>query len=198
MSTWQAYLKGIYYDPSNPASFSGTDKIFNYVRKHGQYDITKYKIRKWLQSQESYSIQKPYTRPQNRTSIVVAGIDDQWSMDLADMIKYAKYNDGCKYILVVVDVFPKYLWPRNLKDKTGESVALALTNILRGSRKPNRVRSDMEQEFRSKKVQAVFKKNGIRHFYSTNENKSSISERSIKFLKSRITRYMTYKQTKIH
>ena len=114
MSTWQAYVKEIYYDPSNPASFFGPDKLFQYVKKHGQYDITKYKIRKWVQSQESYTIQRPYRRPQNRTSIIVAGIDDQWSMDLMDMIKYAKYNEGYKYILVVVDVFSKYMWLRKL------------------------------------------------------------------------------------
>ena len=195
MSTWQSYLKDIYYNPANPGSFLGVNKLFNYVKKQGKYEISKYRIRKWLQSQEAYSIQRPYRRPQNRTSIVVAGIDDQWSMDLADMIKYASYNDGYKYVLVVVDVFSKYLWVRKLKDKTGSSVAYALTDIFKGGRKPNRMRSDMGQEFRSKKVQAVFKENHIRHFYSTNEMKSSISERTIKVLKSRITRYMTYKQS---
>ena len=79
-------------------------------------------------------------------------------------------------------------------DKTGETVPLTLLDIFKGSRRPNRVRSDMGQEFRSRKVQTVFKENNIRHFYSTNEMKSSISERTIKTLKSRITRYMTYKQ----
>jgi hypothetical protein len=56
------------------------------------------------------------------------------------------------------------------------------------------VSSDMGQEFRTRKVQAVFKDNSIRYFYSRSEMKSSISERTIKTLKSRITRYMTYKQ----
>lgn len=195
MSGWEAYLKDIYYDTSNPASFSGPDKLFQYVKKHGRYDISKYKIRKWLQSQETYSIQRSYRRPNNRTRIVVAGIDDQWSMDLADMIKYSKYNDGIKYILIVVDVFSKYLWLRKLMDKTGESVSVALMDILRGPRRPRKLRSDMGQEFRSKKVQAILKKYNIRHFYSTNEVKSSIAERALKTLKSRITRFMTYKNS---
>ena len=60
-------------------------------------------------------------------------------MDLADMIKYAMYNDGLKYILVIVDVFSKYLWLWKLKGKTGESVAEALSNISRGSRIPKRI-----------------------------------------------------------
>lgn len=88
------YLKDIYYDPLNPASFSGPDKLFQYVKKRGRYDISKYKIRKWLQSQETYSMHRPYRRPQNRISIVVARKVDQWSMDLADMTKYSQYNDA--------------------------------------------------------------------------------------------------------
>ena len=107
-------------------------------------------------------MQRPYRRPQRRTSIVTAGIDDQWSMDLADMIKYATYNDGLKYILVIVDVFSKYLWLWKLKGKTGESVAEALSNIFRESRIPNRIRSDMGQELRSKKVQILLKNTDIR------------------------------------
>lgn len=65
--------------------------------------------------------------------------------DLADMTKYAKYNDRNKYILVVVDVLSKFVWLRNVRDKIGESVALALTSILKGHRKPNRTTSDMGQ-----------------------------------------------------
>jgi hypothetical protein len=51
---------------------------------------SKYKLRKWLSSQEPYSLQRLYRRPQHRTSIVVAGIDDQWSADLMDLVKIAK------------------------------------------------------------------------------------------------------------
>ena len=54
-------------------------------------------------------------------------------------------NDRNKYILVVVDVRSKFLWLRKVRYKTGESVALALTDILKGPRKPNRTMSDMGQ-----------------------------------------------------
>ena len=29
------YLKNIYYNPSNPASFSGPDKLYQFVKKMG-------------------------------------------------------------------------------------------------------------------------------------------------------------------
>lgn len=117
MSDWEDYLKQIYYDPSKPASFSGPDKLYNFVKKDGKYTISKYKIRKWLQRQEPYSLQRAIRKPRQTTHINVAGIDDQWSADLMDMVKFAKYNRGFNYVLVVIDVFSKYLWLRPLKDK---------------------------------------------------------------------------------
>ena len=192
--SWEDYLKKIYYNPSNPASFSGPQKLFAFVKKDGKYSISKYKIRKWLQNQEPYSVQRPVKRPMKRTNIIVAGIDDQWSADLMDMVTFSKYNDGYNYILVVIDVFSKYLWVRKLKDKKGSSVASAFEDIFK-ERSPRRIRTDKGQEFGSRLVQAVFKKKGIKHFYALNEVKASVSERVLKTIKVKIYRYFTYKQT---
>ena len=195
MASWERYLKKIYYDPSNAASFAGPEKLYHFVKRDRKFNISKYKIKKWLQRQEAYSIQRPLRRPQNRTNIIVAGIDDQWSADLMDMVKFAKYNDGYSYVLVVIDVFSKYLWLRNLKDKKGDSVAKAFQDILKEGRKPNRIRSDKGQEFRARSVQLIFKTHGIRHFYALNMVKASISERVLKTIKSKIYRYFSYKQS---
>jgi len=46
MPSWEDYLQEIYYNPANPAIFSGPDKLFRYVRKIGKYVISKYKIKK--------------------------------------------------------------------------------------------------------------------------------------------------------
>ena len=72
------------------------------LKKDGKYNISKYKIKKWLQRQERYSMQRPLNKtPSNRIHIVAAGIDDQWSADIMDMVKFSKYNDGFAYVLVV-------------------------------------------------------------------------------------------------
>jgi hypothetical protein len=89
----------------------------------------------------------------NRTHIVVVGIEVQWSADLMDMVKFSKYNDGFSYILVVIDVFSKYLGLQKLKDKKGPSVASAFEDIFKGGRQPNRIRTDLGQELKSRLVQ---------------------------------------------
>jgi hypothetical protein len=83
-----------YYDPSIPVSFAGPDKLYRFVRKNGKFVLSKYKIRKWLQRQEPYSLQRPLKRSFKRNKVIVKGIDDQWDVDLMDMTKFAKYNNG--------------------------------------------------------------------------------------------------------
>ena len=193
--SWENYLKNIYYNPSNPASLSGPDKLYQFVKKDGKYIISKYRIRKWLQKEEAYSLQREARSPQKRSRIVVAGIDDQWSTDLMDMVKFTKSNQGVRFILVVIDVFSKYLWLRPLKDKKGLSVAKAFESIFKEGRKPERIRTDKGQEFRAKVVQSLFKSETIRHLFAESDVKASASERVIKTIKSKIYRYFTHTQS---
>ena len=196
MYEWEEYLSDIYYDSSKPASFSGPDKLYEYIQRDGKYDISKYKIRKWLQRQEPYSLQRPMRKTFPRNQIFVTGIDDQWSADLMDMMKFKQYNDGYSYILMVIDLFSKYLWMRPLKTKTGESIKSALANILREGRYPTRIKTDKGQEFKAREVQKkLLNKYNIQHLYAQNETKATIAERVIKTIKSKMYRYFTYKQS---
>lgn len=121
----------INHDPSAAGSFTGEDKLFRYVQNEGKYNISKYiyKVRKWLQRQEPYSLQRPVRRHYRRNKVIVAGIDGQWGADLMEMTKFKKENDGVQYVLFVIDVFSKYLWMQPLKDKKGPTTAKAFENI---------------------------------------------------------------------
>ena len=98
-----------------------------------------FKIKKWLQRQGPYSLQRPIKRPVKRNRVVVFGIDDQWDVDLMDMTKFSKYNRGYNFILVAIDIFSP------LKDKRGESIMKALKNIFAEGRSPSRIRTDRGQ-----------------------------------------------------
>ncbi|XP_033756181.1 uncharacterized protein LOC117338925 [Pecten maximus] len=189
MAAWEDYLRDIYFNPSKPASLSGPDKVYRFVKKEGKFNISKYKTRKWLQRHEAYSLQRPNRKPANRSHINVAGIDDQWSADLIDMVKFSKYNDEFSYVLVVIDVFSKFLWLR------GDSVAIAFKDIFTQGRHPSRIRTDKGQEFRAKVVQSLFRTRDIRHMYAQSEVKAAVSERVLKTVKTKLYRYFTYKQS---
>ncbi|CAG2185362.1 unnamed protein product [Mytilus edulis] len=73
-----------------------------------------------------------------RARVIVSGIDDQWDMDFADMSNIASENDQFRYLLVVVDIFSKYLWIQVLKNKSANVVVEAMKKILAGNRKCKR------------------------------------------------------------
>ena len=194
MAPWEDYLKSIYYDPKHEGSFTGPKKLHRIIKKTGRFDISIHKIRKWIQSQEPYSMQRAVQRQFTRNRVIATGIDDQWDADLMDMTKYAKYNDNVRFILLAIDVFSKYVWLRPLQNKSGQVVAEAFQDILLEERSPGRIRTDKGQEFRAKAVQKVFKAEDIHHFVTQNEVKANIAERAIKTLRSKIQRFITYKQ----
>ena len=65
MTAWEEYLKSIYFNPAKPASFTSPSKLYNFIQKDGKYNISKYQIRKWLNKQEPYSLQKVNRKQKN-------------------------------------------------------------------------------------------------------------------------------------
>jgi hypothetical protein len=130
MADWGNYLSSIYFDPKHPASFSGPTKVYDAVKSEGKYTICRYRVRKWLQDQESFSLTRGVRRQIKRNRVVVEGIDSQWDGDLMDMSSTTKDNDGTRYILVLIDVFSRYLWCRSLKTKKGIELVTALQSVL--------------------------------------------------------------------
>ena len=194
MDNIEKYLAEIYFDPKHPASFSGLNKFYNFVKRDDKHNVSKGKIGRWLRRQEAYSLHKPVIRPK-RTPIEVAGIDDQWSADLMDMSKFSRQNNGIKFLLVIIDTFSKYLWVLPLKNKTGATVAEAFQKVLDEGRMPKRLRTDKGQEFRANIVKTLLASKGIKQLFTQNEAKAAVAERVIKTIKSKIYRYLTYKNS---
>jgi len=68
---------------------------------------------------------------------------------------YAKYNDNFRYILSVIDVFPKFLYLIPVKTKSGPAVTAAFRSIFDDqpkltSRRPVWIRTDKGKEFLNK------------------------------------------------
>lgn len=128
--------------------------------------------------------------------MVVAGIDEQWDAALMDITKFKKENDGVQFVLLVIYILSKYLWMQPLKDKKGPTTARAFDDILREGRQPTKLRTDKGQEFRSKAFNNVLTDRNIQHFlFSKHRSESQLWERAIKTIKTRMYRYMTFKQS---
>jgi hypothetical protein len=150
-----------------------------------------------LNNQDDYSLQKPARHPVKRANVVVAGIDNQWDADLADISSLSKFNKGIKFLLVVIDIFSRFVWVQPLKNKTGKKVVEGFKQILQKGRKCKKLRTDKGSEFTNRWLQEYLKSQGIYFFTTQNsDTKANYSERVIQTLKSRLYRYFTKNRTK--
>ena len=174
----------VYYDPGNPGSFGGLDRLWREVGG------SKEDAAEWLKSQDAYTLHRPARRKVNRNQIQVAGLDDQWESDLVDVQSLAKYNNNYRFLLTCIDTLSKYAFVIPLKDKTGDSIVKAFTRIFK-ERQPRKLRTDSGKEYLNKKVQQYLKSKGIIFFTSNNDTKCAIVERFNRTLRSKMWRYFT-------
>ncbi|XP_041356614.1 uncharacterized protein LOC121373884 [Gigantopelta aegis] len=198
MSRWERYLESIYYDVKHPGSYAGPSKLYQAVKAEGKFKIPLTRIKSWLKGQETYTMTHQVRRKFPRNTYVVEGLDSHWQSDLMNMVSLAKYNDGVRYLMVIIDLFSRYLWVLPLKSKTGNDVVETLTEFWKlESRKPKLFQSDSGSEYKNHKVKALLKSHGITQLFALNETKASYAERVIKTIKMRLYRYMlknfTYK-----
>ena len=124
-----SYLENLYYDPKNPASFSGPRSLYKAVKNAGQRVISMGKIKKWLKTQETYTMHRKMVRRFKRNRVQVDHIDEQWDVDLMDMNYYAKHNNGMSFVLLVIDIFSRYAWAVPLQNKQATTVRKGLDEL---------------------------------------------------------------------
>jgi len=193
--TFEEYLGSIYYDPKKPGSFSGPRALYKAVKSEGKRVISMSKIMKWLKSQDVYTTHRRMIRKFKRNKVQVDKIDEQWDLDLIDMIDLAKENNGVKYVMVAIDIFSRYAFAQPLVNKQASTVRAALEKMMNDGRKAQRIRTDPGGEFCNKLVNTWFEKQNILHTVTHNEVKANYAERFIKTLKSKIVKYLQQNNT---
>lgn len=117
--------------------------------------------------------------------IAAHGMHDRWFCDLVDFtaapsdrgkrIGLGETKEGEVYILVVQDVFSRFLWTEALTSKRPEIVAKAFEDIMtRVGAKPKTVTSDLGPEFQGPFEQAL-KAEGIEVYTKRKEDINAIS-----------------------
>ena len=138
----KASLKKVYYNTRNPAAFSGLTKFYKSL-KSKNIKISHAKVKKWLSSQDAYTLHKGNVNKFKKNKTMSYKVDWLWQCDLADMSNISRQNNGVKFLLVCIDVLSRFLFIRPLKNKTAEAVNKAFFDIFQKSgRKPKKIHSD--------------------------------------------------------
>lgn len=128
-----------------------------------------------------------------RRHVIVKGLNDLYQADLVEMIPFWKSNKGFRYILMVINVFSKYLWAIPVKRKTAEDVTKAMESILIQS-VPTNLQTDDGKEFKNRSFEALMKKYNINHYSTFSTTKASIVERVNRTLKSMMWKQFTFQR----
>lgn len=107
------------------------------------------------------------------------------------MQAFAKYNDGIKYLLMVIDIFSKYGWIVPIKNKTGKCVAEAFKQIFE-NRHPEKLWVDKGKEFYNKDIKVL----GVELYSTENEEKSCVIERWNRTMKDKMFKYLSANSTR--
>ena len=183
------FLGNSYYNSKKPYSYGGKYKLQDFAKKKKK--ISTLKTAEWLQTQDPYTLHKSVRKRFPRRSTIVNGGGEQLQADLIDMQKFKKENNGCSFILTVIDVFSKFAWTYGIKNKTGTNVAAALQKVLAG-KKIRSLQTDKGKEFYNASVKSTLEKYSINHFSTENDDmKASIVERFNRTIQSRLYRWFT-------
>ena len=179
-------MKDIYYDPSHAAGLSSI------ARLAAASKLPARKVREWLQKQDTYTLHRQVRKRYPTRKYYVNNIDDQWQMDLADMVQVQRSNRGFRYILTCIDILSRYGWARALKTKGGKEVAAAIEDIfVTSSRVPKRIQTDQGKEFYNTHVQSLLRNYNVELFSVKSQFKSAMVERWNRTIKTKIWKAFT-------
>ena len=195
MKDWMQFAGKHYFDFKSAAAFAGPEKLKTVLKQNG-YNVSLNEVQKWLQDQDAYSLMKPAIYRFKRQRIVSAGIDYLWDGDLADVSNIKSVNEGYSFLLILIDVFSRFLWIEPIKTKSQNDMKAGFESILsRTTRQPRKLRTDNGKEFTSRAMKQYFKSKNIKAFTTKNETKANYAERAIRTVKSLLYRYFLHKQT---
>lgn len=138
-------------------------------------------------------LHKPARKHFKRRRVITKGINDLIQADLVEMLPYAKTNRNFRYILVVINVFSKFVWVEPVKRKTAKDVTSAMNKILSKMHiKPKNLQTDNGKEFYNKEFKNLTSKYKINHYSSFSNLKSSVVERVNRTLKNMMWRQFSY------
>ena len=137
-------------------------------------------------------LHKPIIKKVKKRQVYSQFKDNIWGVDLADMQSLSRKNKGIIYLLCVIDLYSKYAFVIQLKDKKGISILNAFDKIIgQYNKKPNKIWVDQGGEFYNNIFKKRLSDNDIIMYSTYNEGKSVVAERFIRPLKSKLYKHMT-------
>jgi hypothetical protein len=126
---------------------------------------------------------KPVKKNFPKRKVEVFFPNDIWSADLIDLQSLAPVNDDVKYILLIIDIYSRYIWLFPLQNKESKTV---LDYFKSFETLPNNLWTDLGSEFTNKSFKKWCSDNDINLYHTGGESKAVFAERAIRTIKNNI------------
>ena len=147
------------------------------------------KVRQFLHSKDSYTKFTLAAQKFKRMRAFARFKIEIWCMDLADVDKLAKENNGVNYLLVRQDLFDRTVNAEGMKTKDSQETVTAFSSMITKTNRPKKIWVDKGTEFAG-----AFKNfcaaEGIQVYSTMSETKAAFAERTIRSLKNILYRYV--------
>jgi transposase InsO family protein len=174
-----ADLRELYEELGYPSA----QKLFVAARRQG-LDVTKAQAEAVTKSSGVAQINAP--GPKFQGKIAAGAPQARWQADLIDFTAMRGVR-GERYVLVVMDVFSRKLWGRELESKTSDEVADEFDQIVdEAGEKPEELTTDQGLEFTGAPFQTAMEQWEITHVTKRATNDMATLDRAIQTLKGMI------------
>lgn len=181
-----------YVTPGDPIAFSGINAVAR------EFNISNSKARNILDKLKAYQTHREYHRPHHFNPYFAKCRRQFVQTDLIDVSRLKTTNRGIKYLMVLIDVFSRYLWVYPLKTKSGLDVRNALEEWLERDTDdvtPSVLTSDLGREYYNIPVTSLLAEWGVEKQKAVGTKKAAIAERVNKTLQNMIGKYLTSHKT---
>lgn len=145
-------------------SHRGLHALYNEI-KQKFYNVKQNDIKIVLSSCTICSNRTVEITQTNITPIVTLQKNHRYQMDITYMFDYADYNNGKKYILLIMDCYSKFTWGFSLSSKSADEVYINLEQLFLQCNIPKEISSDNGLEFRNNKIASLCSSFNIRQVF---------------------------------
>ena len=122
-------LTRLYYTPGLSTSYSSLQRLYRNAKKTSP-SIRLKDVQHFLDSQYVHSRHKRLKWKQARRKVLTLRIDNCWCGDLILCPNLKSRNSLYSNILVIIDLFSRFMWTRPLKTKGKEELSSAMESII--------------------------------------------------------------------
>jgi hypothetical protein len=184
-----------YFDPKTPASFT---TIGNFIKNNKQFKDKKF-VHDVLSDLKTYGMFAPVKRTFKRRRVVESFPRITEGCDLADLSRYAKTpgNKNTHFLCIFIDIFSKFMPVYPMKSKnSAEMLRVVQIHLSDPVTRPMKIWMDKEKAMYSKPVLEYLKSINVKLYSTGSPIKSAFAENAVKVIKSKISKWMHYTNSK--